>query len=484
MQRLIILCHALLLLSCQQENQNNEKNAKKINVDRPNIIFIMADDLGYADLGCYGSSYARTPHLDKLASQGIKFTQFYASSAVCTPTRAAVLSGKYPLRFNITKHFGNKEHYFTTEAVTIPKLLKQKGYYSSHIGKWHLGGFDTTDINRRRKGLAARPGPLEHGFDHYLAALRYGLKVERRLFKDAGKHLVENEQYLPTDSAHWTDININYAINVMEKCHEERKPFFINLWFDTPHTPYESAPEPYYGHYKDKIPDPENGHYNNANQKGDGDFYYSMIEHMDAGIGRLIGKLEELGIRENTLIVFTSDNGPSYRGEPGEYKAGKADLHEGGIRVPMIASMPSVVPKGIESNVLSNTIDLLPTFCAFAHTSYPQDIDGINLKKLFLEQEIPDERIMFWQLKNYKWYPQPGQKPTPFTELVVRQGNWKLLADTLAPQLLYNLATDSKEQQNLLIQYPEKADSLFQKALSFWKEERMPLLRKSHKNEN
>ena len=469
--RLSFLLVLTMTIACSSPKQQEETTL-------PNILFIMADDLGYADLSCYGSTYAHTPNLDRLAAEGIKFNQFYASSAVCTPTRAAVLSGKYPLRFNITKHFGNKAHYFTDKAVTIPELLKPKGYYASHIGKWHLGGFDTTDIKRRSQGLAARPGPLEHGFDHYLAALRYGLKVERRLFRDAGKHLVEDEEMLPADSAHWTDINVDYALKAIAKCHKEGKPFFINLWFDAPHTPYEPAPDPFLERYHNQIPDPEDGHYNKANQKGDGALYYSMIEHMDAGIGRLMDRLEKLGIRENTLIVFTSDNGPSYRGEPGQYKAGKADLHEGGIRVPMIASMPGTIGKGQETNALTNTIDLLPTFCAFAHTPYPDDIDGVSLMPLLngTEQQLQD-RLMFWQLKLYKWYPQPGKKPIPHSELAVRDGDWKLLADTLSPKLLYNLATDPGEQKNLINQYPDKADSLFQSVMQFWNEERLPLSR-------
>lgn len=445
--------------------------------ERPNILFILADDLGYADLSSYGNSYVQTPFLDQMAKEGMKFTQFYASSAVCTPTRAAVLSGRYPLRFNLTKHFGNKEHFFTDSALTIPELLKPLGYYSAHIGKWHLGGMDTLDIQRRKRGEPARPGPLQHGFDEYLCALRYGLKVERRLFKDAGKFLVANEQRLAADSAHWTDINVNKSIDVIKQCHQQGKPFFINLWFDAPHTPYEAAPEPYYSHYKGKVPDPENGHYNKANQKGDGDFYYSMIEHMDAGIGRILATLDALGISDNTLVIFTSDNGPSYRGEPGVFKAGKADLHEGGIRVPMIARMPGRIPAGTQTDALSNTIDLLPTFCDFTDLEIPKDVDGISLKDLLTQQAVPERTEMFWQMKTYKWYPQPGKKPTPFTELVYRQREWKLLADTNQARFLYHLGEDEAETQNLLSEHPERAQEMFANLMKFYRAERIPLRR-------
>ncbi|MEL7121411.1 MAG: sulfatase-like hydrolase/transferase [Bacteroidota bacterium] len=202
----------LFIVGCEQKDNSHP------NQSVPNILFIMADDLSYADLGCCGSTYARTPNLDQLAKKGMKFTQFYSASPVCTPTGAAMLTGKYPIRFNIIKYFGNPEHYFTSESTTIPDLLKSKGYYSATIGKWHLDGLDTSDIDARQNGLLARPGPLEHGFDYYLGALRYGLKKERRLFKDAGKTLVENDQYLPPDSAQWTDINIDYSIRAMEQC--------------------------------------------------------------------------------------------------------------------------------------------------------------------------------------------------------------------------------------------------------------------------
>jgi arylsulfatase A len=173
---------------CSCKNSSNK--IKQLKSTQPNIVLILADDLGYGDLSCYGSKRINTPNIDKMAGEGLKFTQFYAGSAVCTPTRVSILTGQYPLRFNVSAHFNDREMFLDNDVLTIPKALKKQGYTSMHIGKWHLGGLNEAHVLDRNNSM---PGPLQHGFDHYLAMLedpiyRGSAMREKRLYKDAGKN--------------------------------------------------------------------------------------------------------------------------------------------------------------------------------------------------------------------------------------------------------------------------------------------------------
>ena len=225
---------------------------KDISGKRPNIILLLADDLGYGDLSCFGSPAVRTPHLDKLAAQGMKFNRFYAASAVCSPTRASVLTGRYPLRFGITKHFNDRNQWLPESATTIAELLKGAGYNTAHVGKWHLGGLQ---VDKQGKRLSNQPGPRQHGFDFYQTQIeqqpiRGRMGRERTLFRKGGSVLMRNDQRIAKDdpyySKHFTDANGDYAVELIEKLSAEDKPFFINLWWLVPHKPYEPAPEPHW----------------------------------------------------------------------------------------------------------------------------------------------------------------------------------------------------------------------------------------------
>lgn len=420
-------------------------------VARPNIVFILADDLGYGDVGCFGSDEIETPHLDQLARSGMRWTRFYAASAVCTPTRASCLTGRYPLRFGIVKHFVAGREHLPEETVTLPHLLHSAGYATAHVGKWHLGGLLKQHLADRAQST---PGPLQHGFEHYLAAYedptRQVLLQERRLYQDSGKYLVRNDRPAPPTDRHWEDYKIDESLELIERYHREGRPFFLNLWFDAPHTPYEPAPEPYLSMYKDRA-------------QGDDLLYRSMVSHLDSGVGRIVARLRELGIDENTLILFTSDNGPSFQGSPGPWKGGKADLHEGGIRVPMIACWPGRIPAGLLNDSFGHTNDLLPTFCEAAGVSLPKNVrfDGLSLlPQLTKKAPPPDRGMVFWQLDLYEWYPQPGKKPEPYATEVARSGRWKLLARNGTPGELFDLAGDPGEERNLLSEHPKIGEEL------------------------
>ena len=431
---------------CNQELKNVHTSS------RPNLIILLCDDLGYGDLSCFGATHVETPNVDRLASDGMKFTQFYSASAVCSPTRASILTGRYPLRFDIRKHFEDREEHLPRGTVTLPKLLKEADYKTIHIGKWHLGGLNQKHIDDRSHSI---PGPLEHGFYYYLCSLedpavRANLVATKRLYRDGCKTMVRNDRNVPPVDRNWEDYKVDEAINMIEKCHKDNERFFLNLWFDAPHAPYEPAPEPHLSKYKGRA-------------EGDALFYSSMISHMDENVGRLVNKLKELNIYDNTFILFTSDNGPAWQGSPGPWKGGKTDLHEGGIRVPMCAVWPGHIKAGTQSNELAHTNDILPTFCAAAKVKLPSkpEFDGINLLPYLTGKEsIKHRGIVFWQMDFYKGFQRFNPKPQPYATEVARKENWKLLAKDGEAVALYDLGSDPGETTDRLAQYPKIAKQL------------------------
>jgi len=430
---------------------------------QPNIILILADDLGYGDVSSYGSNKIHTPNIDQMATEGMRFTQFYAGSAVCTPTRVSVMTGRYPLRFNVTRHFKDEIMHLQRDVLTIPKALKSAGYVSKHIGKWHLGGLNEKHIKDRANSI---PGPIEHGFDHYLTMIedplyRKPAMLEKRLYKDAGKHLLRDEKVIAPIDKHWTDIKTDEALGFIEKIAGSEQPFFLNLWFDVPHSPYEKTPEISLNQYKNKA-------------VGHEQLYRGMVSHLDLSVGRVLNKLKDLGIEENTLVIFTSDNGPAYRGSAGPFKGRKVDFHEGGIRVPAIAWWPSKIAAKQVSNELLHTNDLLPTFAALALKPIIKEkaVDGMNVSShLLTKQPINDRGFVFWQIGDYQhngnYTSILDERPTPVITEVVRKDNWKLLARHGKAKELFNLAEDPYERWNLINDYPQRVKEMTT-ALSLW----------------
>lgn len=343
--------------------------------DKPNIILLLADDLGYGDLSCFGSPAVSTPNLDRLAQEGTKFTRFYAGSAVCSPTRASVLTGRYPLRFGITKHFNDRNIWLPTSATTVAELLKGAGYSTAHVGKWHLGGLHVDDEGQR---LNNQPGPRQHGFDFYQTQieqqpLRGRMGRERTIFRQGGTVLLRNDQRVSKDapyfSKHFTDANGDFAVEMIEKLSADAKPFFINMWWLVPHKPYEPAPEPHWSDTQaDGISDDQHR-------------FRSMMQHMDAKVGQILESLDELKIADNTLVLFASDNGAAFEGFIGDLKGGKTDLHDGGLRVPLVVRWPNKIQAGQTSDAFGHSNDLLPKFCEAAGIDLPANfpVDGTSL---------------------------------------------------------------------------------------------------------
>lgn len=437
--------------------------------EKPNIILVLADDLGYGDLSCYGSQRIETPALDKMAKEGLKFNQFYAASAVCTPTRVSILTGQYPLRFSVSEHFNDQQMFLNNTMLTIPKALKKQGYVSKHIGKWHLGGLNKAHILQRSKSM---PGPLQHGFDSFLTMIedplyRGVLMKEKRLYKDAGKHLVCDDEILPPNSMHWTSLKFLEAREFISKSVKKKQPFFLNLWLDAPHAPYETSTNDLLEKYKERT-------------TGIDLLYRGMVSQLDEGVGTLLVQLNNLGIAENTLVIFTSDNGPAYLGSPAHLKGRKTDFYEGGIRVPMIAWWPGTIKANRSTNVLSNTVDLLPTFVSLSSgkISAENPIDGLDLSPVLLQNEsIKNRKTMFWEISsrykrssNYKKV--TDIRRTPVVNQIARNGKWKLLALEGNALELYNIDEDPYERWNLIKQYPIVANGLYEELLSWLMEPR------------
>ena len=427
--------------------------------EKPNIILLLADDLGHGDLSCFGSPAVKTPRLDRLASEGTRFTHFYAASAVCSPTRASVLTGRYPLRFDITKHFNDRNNWLPESATTVAELLGGAGYATAHVGKWHLGGLH---VDEQGKRLNNQPGPKQHGFDFYQTQieqqpLRGQMGSRRTLFRKGGTVLLRNGQKISDDhpyySKHFTDANGDFSVELIEKLSASEKPFFINLWWLVPHKPYEPAPEP---------------HWSKTAAEGISDDQHrfrSMVQHMDTKIGLILDKLDELKIADNTLVLFTSDNGAAYEGFIGDLKGGKTDLHEGGIRVPMIARWPGKIPAGKTSDAFGHTNDLLPTFCEAAGLDLSKElnVDGLSLLPHLKGGSPPsdtDRGTVFWQLNLYKHMQRHYPKPEPYATEVAKQGKWKLLALKGKPVELFDVESDPNELQNVIDNHPDLVTSL------------------------
>lgn len=439
--------------------------------DQPNIVVLLADDLGYGDLSCYGSVRINTPNLDQMASEGLRFAQFYAGSAVCTPSRVSMITGRYPSRYNALRHFNDKEMHLQRDVQTLPKALKAAGYVSKHIGKWHLGGLNEKHVKDRTNSI---PGPMEHGFDHYFTMIedplyRAPAMREKRLYKDAGKHLLRDEEFLPPMEGHWTDLKTDEAIDFIEDHADGEQPFFLNLWFDAPHAPYEPTPGDAMKAYEDRA-------------KGNDLLYRGMVSRLDYSVGRILDKLKELGLDKNTIVVFTSDNGPSYQGSPGPFKGRKVDFHEGGVRVPGIIWWPGKVRAGETTQHMMHYCDLFPTFMSLAgegeSLKNQYELDGYDQSRFLLEGKDKVEReYTFWEIDTY---PHNGnfsvtvdKRPDPVAKEIVRKGDWKLLARDGEPLELFNLAEDPYERWNLMKQYPEMTEELSKALKSFLSEPRM-----------
>ena len=407
--------------------------------DQPNILLIYVDDLGFGDLGHYGHPVIRTPHVDALAADGMTFNNYYAPSALCSPSRAAVLTGRTPYRTGIKSWIPEDSGVFLkAEEITLAEVLKAEGYATALIGKWHLNS---------NLGSEDEPQPTDQGFDYFYGHNAFQVPTNRN-----PANVYRDRELLPPQEGYTAQLYVDEAIEWLEN-KEQDQPFFLFLGMAEPHTPIEN-PDDYnamYAQYTNGpiVPIPSGGPEIPVDllvARGPGE-YYANITYMDAQLGRLLQWLDREGLADDTVVVFTSDNGPvtsdwinwwevNAYGSTGGYRGRKHYLYEGGIRVPAIIRYPAMVKAGSVSEELVIGTDLFVTLARLAGGSVPDDrpIDGIDIQPVLAGGKLP-QRTVFWALDSVS-----------DLEFVVRRGDWKLFIDSQRrPRALYDLATDPLE---------------------------------------
>lgn len=425
--------------------------------ERPNIIYILADDLGYGDLGCYGQKVIQTPHLDKMAAEGIRFTDHYAGSTVCGPSRSCLLEGKHSGNTYVRGN-GHLQMREDPHEIIFPSALKQAGYHTAMIGKSGLG------CNTDDASLAHKKGfDYFFGYTSHSAAHSYFPSYLWR--NDAG--VVTKVEY-PNNAKHSGDsysseIVMKEALDYVDR--QKDGPFFLHLALQIPHASLvakEEWKEKYRPILKEKLlPVREQGR-GYTYEREPRTTFAAMVSYMDHNMGLLRKKLEDLGIAENTLIMFSSDNGAMNEGghrrtsfnSSGELRGGKRDMYDGGVRTPMIAWWPGTIKPGQVSDHISAFWDISPTVRELANAEAQADTDGISLVSTLLgEGEQKKHKYLYWE-----FYEQGGKR-------AIRQGKWKLVLfktnTDLNPKMeLYDLSQDISERKNLLKQYPELVSEL------------------------
>lgn len=417
--------------------------------DKPNVLFIFVDDMGWSDVSCFGGKVP-TPQIDRLAKDGTQFRQFYVASPICSPSRCGVITGQFPARWNITSYLqtkaGNREceqaDFLDPKAPSLPRVFKEAGYVTAHIGKWHLGG--GRDVTEAPKFAA-------YGYDLGLGTYESPEPAAELGLKSTPWENQREPQQVPRhERTRWM---IDQTLKFMQQ-HAEQ-PCFVNLWLDDMHTPYR----------------PHEG-------KDDRDIqakHRDVLTAMDQQIGRLIGSLPK-----NTIILLCGDNGPEPsfdRTRTGGLRGMKWSLYEGGIRTPLIVRWPGVVPADIvNGTTVVCSVDFMPTLCALAQIKPPAaDFDGEDLSSAFKGEKTRRTKPLLWEYgrkptaKDMRSFPYPKEPGAKSPNLAIRDGDWKLLINADGAQAeLYNLATDLSETTNRADAEPAITEKL-KKAVLDWR---------------
>jgi len=466
---IIILCLGTGVVSC-----NSTKNKQSVKAKHPNIIYILADDMGYGDLGCYGQQVIKTPHIDQMAAEGIRFTQHYAGTSVCAPSRASLMTGRdnghSRVRGNYeTGRFGfGGELELRPQDTTVAEVLKRAGYHTALIGKWGLGMNGTTG-EPNKKGFDYSYGFLNQAYAHN--------QFPDYLFKNGKKVSIPANAngklgYFTNDI--FTDDAVRY-INEQKK---SGGPFFLFLSYVTPHAemlvPEDSIFNQFKGKFKE-VPYQESlkgggngkdsfGVY--RSQQYPAAAYAAMITHMDNDVNKVLKLVKQLGLDSNTVVMFSSDNGPHKEGgydpkyfkSSGPFRGGKRDLYEGGIREPLIVRWPGMVKPGTVTNQLSAFWDMMPTFADIARASMKNvTTEGYSLLPTLLDKAGQKQHPYFyWEFHENK-----------YSDQAVRKGNWKAVRhDPDKPLELYDLNTDVAEQHDVAAQHSEIVKEMEQLMIS------------------
>ncbi len=372
--------------------------------ERPNFLVILCDDLGYGDVGCFGSATIRTPHLDRLAAEGMRLTDCYSSAPVCSPSRAGMMTGRTPTRVGIYDWIpGNHPMHLRREEVTVATLLQRGGYATCHVGKWHLNG---------KFNSKAQPQPGDQGFDHWFSTQNNASPTHRD-----PRNFVRNGDGVGKISGYSCGIVVDEAIDWLEKRRkrDDKRPFFQFVCFHEPHEPVASPP--------DLV-----AQYPEAKKRGEA-LYYANVANMDRAVGKLMAAVDRLGLRDDTMVFFTSDNGPETlnryggawrsHGSPGPLRGMKLHIRDGGIRVPGILRWPGKTKPGTVCGEPISGVDVLPTLCALAGVDAPKDrrIDGASFAAIFDGKKVQRATPLFWHYF----------KAFDLTKVAMRDGDWKIV---------------------------------------------------------
>jgi arylsulfatase A-like enzyme len=407
--------------------------------EQPNIIVVMADDMGWGDSATYGHKTIQTPNLDKLATQGVKFTQGYSAAGVCSPARSAILTGRTPYRNGVWRHLsGNGEAHLRSSEVAYPTLFKKAGYTTGHFGKWHL-------LSKQQFNKKAFPQPDTHGYDYWFATQNNAIPSHKN-----PKNFVRNSKPVGKLEGYSAPLVADEAINWLEEGRDKTKPFIMSVWFHEPHKPIATDIKFSSLYPKETAKD----------QK-----YYGNITQMDYALGQIMKVLEEQDLSDNTLLMFTSDNGPvvASGGDSGGLRGLKRNDFEGGIRVPFLIRWPGhIKPATVNDTPIIGT-DIFTTLLNVAGIDVPKDrkIDGVNFLPALEGKELKRTTPLFWRT-----HVSPAED-----RVAMRIGDWKIVGnDTLTEFMLFNVQEDWQEKNDLAKAMPEKLVEMKQKIISTWAE--------------
>jgi arylsulfatase A len=404
---------------------------------RPNIIFILVDDMGYADLSSFGSKDIRTPNIDRLAREGVKLTQCYSNGPVCTPTRAAFITGRYQQRVGLEWAIGPglKDPGLPVEETSIARMLKNDGYATALMGKWHLG-------------YKPEFSPNAHGFDEFFGILSGN--VDHYSHKENnGEHDLREQDKETFVEGFLTDHLARRSVDFINRVGQQKeKPFFLYLAFNSVHWPFQRPNRPDMVRTRETWFD------------GTRADYIEMMQNIDSAVGQVLEALARQGVAENTLVIFTSDNGGERLSDMGPYFNTKGTLWEGGIHVPGLARWPAALPKGKVSSQAAITMDWTATILAAAGVKPERALDGINLLPILQGKQAEQERTLYWRIDR-----------AGFRQQAIRSGKWKLLTQpTSVGLLLYDLERDPGERRNMFYEQQDKVRELRAK-LTAWDKE-------------
>jgi arylsulfatase A len=410
--------------------------------ESPNFVVFLADDLGWGDLACYGHPVIKTPHLDHFASEGVRFTQAYSACGVCSPSRSSILTGRTPYRNGVWRWIpGGSEVHLRTSEITIPELVKERGYQTMHAGKWHLNG---------KFNDPAQPQPNDHGFDWWFATQNNAAPSHKN-----PKNFVRNSEDVGLLEGFSAPLVADEAIRWLRDERKSDKPFFMTVWTHEPHLPIESDPE-FMKLYSDLDDADLRQHHGNITQ-------------LDHAFGKLMTALDEQGLRENTFVIFTSDNGPEGRGTSGRTRGStgglrgrKRDDHEGGIRVPAIVRWPGKIEAGTESATPVIGSDIFSTVLDIVDIPLPDDrtIDGVSMVPAFSGEKLERPVPLFWRT----------HIAPKASHAAMRIDEWKVVVDEdLTRFQLYQIEEDWKEEHDLAAENPEMLAQMKAKFLEVWK---------------